>query len=201
MAKSIGEINQRLRELNKKYKKSGLTDGKISQKAAASAWSKNNLTGIKLSDEHKTKLKKAKIGNKRTIESINKSIIGTKETKWNQLLEKYPINLIKKAQNKHNNHQTNTCKELGISFLSYKKLCYFYGIEKKKSSIEKGEFAVKKQSKAILVWKEKNGKKIGKATEYYSISECVRILNLHKPNMLRNMKNGTPYRGLIFQYK
>jgi arginyl-tRNA synthetase len=157
--------------------------------------------GSKLSNEHKKLLSKLKIGTTMPKESVAKSIAGSKETKWNQLLQKYPLNLIKKVQKKHSNHQTNTCKELGISFLSYKKLCKHYNIEKKKSSIEKSEYAITKQSNAILVWKEKNGNKIGKPTEYYSVSECVRALSLHKPNMLRNLKNETAYRNMFFEYK
>ena len=129
--------------------------------------------GNKLSNEHKKLLSKLKIGTKMSKEAVAKSIAGSKETKWNQLLEKYPLNLIKKIQKKHNNHQTNTCKDLGISFISYKKLCKHYNIEKKKSSNEKAEYAITKQSNPILVWKEKNGIKIGKPTHYYSVSECV----------------------------
>jgi hypothetical protein len=159
------------------------------------------LSGIKHSDKTKKIWSDRKIGHKRTKESVNKSTIGTKKTKWMQLLKKYPLSLIKKAQKKHNNHQNNTCNELGISFYSYKKLCNHYNIEKKKSSVEKGYFAIKKQSRPVLVWKDTNGKKFGKPTEYYSVSECVRILNIHKPNMLRNMKNKTEYRGYYFEYK
>ena len=42
MSKSIKEINSKLRELNDKYKESGLTDGKISLSAVASIQGKKN---------------------------------------------------------------------------------------------------------------------------------------------------------------
>ena len=49
--------------------------------------------------------------------------------------------------------------------------------------------------------KTKPYRPVGKPTEYYSVSECVRELELHKGNMIRNMNNGTPYRGMFFKKK
>jgi hypothetical protein len=176
------------------------------QKISASEWSKNNLTGYKHSDESKSKFSKAKIGYKRSKNSVEKSIKGTKQTKWLQLLEKYPLQCILDAQTNNGNHQSNTCKELGISHTAYKKLCNHYNIEIKKSNYEKGEFSKVKQSKSILVWKcskKEPYKKIGKPKEYYSVRFCCNSFEpiLHKGNMLRNMKNGTPYRDMFFEYK
>jgi hypothetical protein len=56
MSKSISEINDRLKELNKKYKKSGLTDGKISHKAAMASLKGNDR--LKMSDEAKKEISK-----------------------------------------------------------------------------------------------------------------------------------------------
>lgn len=197
----IDKLNDRMEKSRLNKKQAGLTSSKLNQMQGRWEGGISNK-GIKHSDETKKMWSVSKIGSKRNIESVNKSIIGSKETKWNQLLKKYPLNVIKKAQLKCNNHQNNTLLELGISFNSYKKLCKHYNIEKKQSNIEKSTFAKTKQSEPILVWKVGiKGLKIGKPKIYYSVSECVRQLNLHKPNMLRNMKNGTEYRGFIFEKK
>jgi hypothetical protein len=160
----------------------------------------------KATDKTKMILSKAKIGHKRTKESVKKSIEGTKQTKWLQLLEKYPLNNILKVQKNNGNHQFNTCAELGISYYSYKKLCKHYDIQIKKSDYEKTEFARTKQSEPILVWKcskRKPFRPIGKPKEYYSVRFCCNSFEpkLHKGNMLRNMKNGTPYRDMFFEKK
>ena len=145
-----------------------------------------------------------KVGTKRDISSVKRSIKGTKETRWLQTLSKSSYDDIIKAQTKYGNHQGNTMKELNISFHPYKKLCKYYGIELKKSNYEKAEHARTQQSEGILVWKcskTKPFKPIGKPKKYYSVRECCRSFqpNLHKANMLRNMNNGTPYREMFFQ--
>ncbi len=160
------------------------------------------LSGKKHTDKTKKIWSEKKIGHKRNEDSVQKSIKGIKETKWLQLLEKYPLQSILDAQINNGNHQSNTCKELGISYYAYKKLCIYYNIEIKKSNYEKTEYARTKQSEAILVWKcskRKPYRPIGNPIKYYSVSECCRALELHKPNMLRNMKNGTPYRNMFFK--
>lgn len=159
------------------------------------------------SEQTKQKWSKIKIGHKRDKNSVRKSILGTKETKWLQLLQKYPLKNILTAQKNNGNHQCNTCTELGISYNSYKKLCKHYDIETKKSDYEKTEYARTKQSNLILVWKcgkRKPYKPIGKPTEYYSVSECIRQFKLkgiylHKGNLLRNEKKNTPYNGYFFK--
>lgn len=158
----------------------------------------------KATPETRRILSNAKLGHKRSEASVKKSIDGIKKTKWLQLLEKYSLQSILDAQSNNDNHQSNTCKELGISFLAYKKLCKHYDIELKKSNYEKTEFARTKQSKPILVWqcsKTEPFRPIGKPKEYYSVSECCRILELHKGNMLKHMKDGTPYRKMFFKKK
>ncbi len=169
---------------------------------------KLKLKGIKHSEETKAKFSKAKIGTKRNKDSVRRSIKGSKETKWLQLLEKYPLQTILDAQSNNGNHQYNTCKELGISYHSYKKLCIHYDIQIKKSNYEKTEYARTKQSNPILVWKcskQKPYRPIGKPTQYYSVSECIRVfenqkdIKLHKGNLLRNEKNNTPYNNYFFK--
>lgn len=190
---------------NIEWKKSSIDYDKLNelthQKLSQSEAGKNNK-GTKHSHETKRKFSNAKIGKKRNEDSVERSIIGTKQTKWLQLLEKYPLKFILDAQLNNGNHQSNTCKELLISYHAYKKLCIHYNIEIKKSNYEKTEYARTKQSNAILVWKSSKKepyKPIGKPIEYYSVSECCRVLKLHKPNMLRNMNNGTPYRNMFFK--
>lgn len=162
------------------------------------------LTGLKHSDETKKKWSVAKTGKKRNIDSVLKSNSGIAKTKWQKTLDRLSKEDILAAQKKHGNHQSNTMNELGISFGPYKKLCKYYGIESKKSNYEKTEYARTKQSEAILVWKcskKEPFTKIGKPKMFYSVNECCRSYepNLHKGNMLRNMKNGTPYRGMFFE--
>jgi hypothetical protein len=163
--------------------------------------------GRKHSEQTKSKWSKIKIGHKRDKISVKKSIEGSKQTKWLQLLEKYPLKNILIAQKNNGNHQYNTCKELGISYPSYKKLCINYDIQIKKSNYEKTEFARNKQSTPILVYKcskTKPYRPIGKSTEYYSISECIRQfeikgIKLHKGNLIRNEKNNTSYNNYFFK--
>jgi hypothetical protein len=164
------------------------------------------LKGIKHSEEIKKKWSEAHTGKKLSQEHIEKVKTKGKQTKWLQLLEKYPLQSLLDAQSKHGNHQRNTCNELGISFYSYKKLCKNYGLDLKKSNYEKTEFARTKQSEPILVWqcsKREPFIPIGKPKEYYSVSECCRSFEpkLHKGNMLRNMNNETPYRNMFFKKK
>jgi bacteriocin-like protein len=161
--------------------------------------------GIKHTEESKQKFAKAKIGKKRDKVSVEKSNKGIAEVKFKQLIDKHPKDSIVSAMEKHGNHQRKVCEEIGYTFYTHKKVCKYYGLDiNKKSVIEKAEFAITKQSEPILVWmcsKREPYKPIGKPKEYYSVSECVRQLGLHKANMIRNMNNGTPYRGMFFKKK
>jgi hypothetical protein len=138
-----------------------------------------------------------KFGTKRDISSVKKSVKGTKETRWQQTLSKISFEDIINAQDKHGNHQNNTIAELGISYRVYKKLCVYYGIEKKKSVFEKSEFVRTTQSKPILVYSENNEF----IKEYYSVSNVCKELKLHKGNMLSNIKKNRLYKGYYFKYK
>jgi len=195
------QLNSSLDNFTNEEKKK-ITDGEIARSSKVSQSRKNQ----KATEKTKSILSKAKIGKKRDEQSVKKSIIGSKETKWLQLLEKYPLEQIQKVQKKNGNHQANTCSELGISFLSYKKLCKHYNIEKKKSKEEKQEYAKTQQAQPILVWKSSKQKpyiKIGNPKEYYSVTFCCNSFEpkLHKGNMLNNLTKGTPYRGMFFEYK
>jgi len=183
------------------------TDDEIKEETKAA---KVSLAHKGRTHSEKTKLiwSQKKIGHKRDKQSVKKSIEGTKKTKWIQLLEKYTKKNVLTAIKNNGNHQTNICKELGCNSPTLKKLCKHYQIIiPKKSNIERTEYAKTKQSNPILVWKcskREPYKAIGKPTEYYSVSECIRQfqlngINLHKGNLLRNEKNNTPYNGYFFE--
>lgn len=163
--------------------------------------------GRKHSEASKHKFSISKLGHKRSEHSVKKSIEGSRETKWLQLLEKYPLDLILSAQKKHDNHQNNVCNELKCNSRTLHKLCNHYKIEiPKKTKEEKQEWAKKEQSNPILAWKcskKKPYTKVGKPKEYYSVTFCCNSFEpkLHKGNMLNNLKKGTPYRDMFFEYK
>lgn len=195
------KLNSSLDDFTDKQKKK-VSDGEISRSTKVSQSRKNQ----KATEKTKAILSKAHTGKKMSKEHLQKIHTKGKETKWLQLLEKYPLQTILDAQSNNDNHQSNTCKELGISFTAYKKLCKHYDIELKKSIYEKSEFARTKQSEPILVWecsKREPFRPIGNPKEYYSVSECCRSFEpkLHKGNMIRNMNNGTPYRNMFFKKK
>lgn len=199
----IKKLNEIMEQSRLEKKEAGLNAKTIRLKQSQWEAGKSNK-GRKHSEETKKIWSEAHKGKKPSAETIAKTTIGQKKTKWLKLLEKYPLQTILDTQLKHDNHQTNTCKELGISFTAYKKLCKHYGIELKKSNYEKTEFARTKQAEPILVWqcsKREPFRPIGKSKEYYSVSECCRVLELHKGNMLRNMQNETPYRNMFFKKK
>jgi hypothetical protein len=201
----IEEANERMRKSIQSKKEAGLTEKTIKRKQPGLEGGIANK-GKKHSEETRKVWSDIRKGKKPSEETIAKTTIGQKKTKWLQLLEKYPLQTILDAQSNNDNHQTNTCKELGISFYSYKKLCKHYGIELKKSNYEKTEFARTKQAEPILVWqcsKREPFRPIGKPKEYYSVTFCCNSFEpkLHKGNMLRNMVNGTPYRNMFFKKK
>lgn len=176
-----------------------LSDGKIRQIAGGLS-----NKGIKHSDETKKIWSEKKKGHKRNEESVQKSIEGSKETKFLQLLETYPKKMIVDAIKKHGNHQNNICNELKCGIITLRKLCNHYKIEiPKKSNIERTEFAKNNQSESVLVWKVSadNKTKIGNPKEYYSVSECARQLQLHRGNLISNMAKGRAYNGYFFEKK
>jgi hypothetical protein len=193
----------------KNIKIKGLEDGDLSKysiKQLSQIDAGKSNKGRKHSEETKKVWSEKKLGHKRSEDSVAKSIEGSKQTKWLQLLEKYPLQSLLDAQLNNGNHQFNTCAELGISYYSYKKLCKHYGLDLKKSNYEKTEFARTNQSEPILVWnssKREPFRPIGKPKEYYSVRFCCNSFEpkLHKGNMLRNMNNGTPYRNMFFKKK
>lgn len=165
------------------------------------------LKGFKHSEETKRKWSESHKGKKPSKETIEKTTIGQKKTKWEQTLARLSKQDILDAQLKHGNHQTNTMKELGISFLAYKKLCKYYDIELKKSVYEKSEWARETQSEEVNVYKydktkEDNlGEYVG---TYYSIAEGCRQLNLPKARPAATMvANGKrPHtNGYVFKKK
>lgn len=202
---SVKELNDIMEQSRLKKKEAGLNTKTIRLKQSQWEAGKSNK-GRKHSEETKKKWSEAHTGKKLSKEHIEKVKTKGKQTKWLQLLERYPLQTILDAQLNNGNHQTNTCKELRISFYSYKKLCKHYGIELKKSNYEKTEFARTKQAEPILVWqcsKREPFRPIGKPKEYYSVRFCCNSFEpkLHKGNMIRNMTNGTPYRNMFFKKK
>jgi hypothetical protein len=161
----------------------------------------------KATEKTKAILSKAHTGKKMSKEHLQKIHTKGKETKWLQLLEKYPLQTILDAQSNNDNHQSNTCKELGISFTAYKKLCKHYDIELKKSIYEKSEFARIEQSEPIKVYLYDKTKVNGKGkflNEYYSIAETSRQLNIEKSrgHIISVLKKKRPHtHGYYFEYK
>lgn len=196
----IDEQNKRMEESRNLKKEAGLNEKLLNQMQGRWEGGKNSTGPI--TDWHRKKLSEAKIGKKRNKDSVERSINGLKQTWIEKMASIHSVESIKEAQMINGNHQANTCKYLKITFHTYKKLLNYYGLEqKKKSKVEKAEFAKTKQSTPVLVWKEgKNGKPIGKPTEYYSVSECCRTLGLpNKGRMLEKMSKGLPYHGYFFR--
>lgn len=158
------------------------------------------LKGIKHSEETKKKWSKAHTGKSVPKETTIAATKGRKEQAWNLLLSRISKEDILNAIDVHKNHQTNIITQLDTSYYTYKKLCKYYNIiPPKKSLKDKTDFAVNNQSEPIKVWIA-NESGIGEFyNEFYSVSECCRVMGLHKGNMLRNMKNQTPYKGYFFK--
>ena len=139
MGKSISEINNRLKELNKKYKKSGLTDGKISHKAAMSSLKGDDR--LKMSDEAKKEISKRLKGKPKS----KLHIATLKKTKL-----KYKIS---KEQILEAQIGTITAKEvadkLGISFNTYKAVASYHKVYKKQSLSERNA----SNADVIEIWK------------------------------------------------
>jgi ABC-type Fe3+-citrate transport system substrate-binding protein len=122
MKKSISEINDKLKQFNKKYKKSGLTDGKISQKAAMASLRGSDV--MKHSDEHKKKISerfKGKPKSKEHIESLKNTKLKHKITK-EQILEAQIGTTFAKE----------VAEKLGIDGHTYKAIATYHGVYNKK---------------------------------------------------------------------
>lgn len=187
MAKSISEINKRLRELNKKYKKSGLTDGKISHKAAMASLKGDER--LKMSDEAKKAISKRMKGKPKTKshkQSLKQSKLKFKITK-KQILE---------AQK-----DTKTAKEVadkfGIDIHTYKAIAEYHGVYKKLSLAERNK---QNCSLPVLVYYYNTMEFIA---EYPSIAEAQRNLKLKGASNIVSVCKGKykQYNGYYFEYK
>lgn len=197
----IQKANERMRNSILSKKEEGITEKVIKRKQASFEGGIANK-GRTHSEETKKVWSERKRGKKLPKEQVEKARVGIIQTKWEQSLQRLSKEDILAAQEKHGNHQQNTMKELGVSFHLYKKLCKHYGLEKKKSNKEKCEYAIQNQSEKIMVYqcsKREPYRPVGKPKIFYSVSQCCRELQLHKGNMLRNMRNGTPYRNMFFK--
>lgn len=186
MSKSISEINDRLKQLNKKYKKSGLTDGKISHKAAMASLIGDDR--LKMSDEAKKKLSKALSNKPKTkyhIASLKKTKLRYKISK-EQILE---------AQIGTTTAQ-QVADKLGIDFHTYKAVATYHKVYKKQSLSERNKLI---SSKPVLCWTYDTEKYIG---EYYSVAEAARQLNVAGTNIISVCKGKYKQcKGYYFEYK
>jgi hypothetical protein len=184
--KSISEINQRLKDFNKKYKKSGLTDGKIAHKAAMA--SLKGTDTLKMSDEAKDEISKRLKGKPKTKSHIDK----LKKTKL-----KYKIS---KEQILEAQIGTTTANEvankLGIDSHTYKAVATYHNVFKKQSLSERNKLI---SSKPILCWVYGSEEFVG---EYYSVSEAARQLNVAGTNIISVCKGKYKQcKGYYFEYK
>jgi hypothetical protein len=202
----IDEQNKRMEESIKQKKELGLTE-KILKRKEAQSWGGRANKGRKQSIETKRILSNSHIGIKRSHESVEKSSIGTSKIRWEQTLQRLSKQDILDAQAKHGNHQTNTFKELNISYGVGKKLCKHYGIELKKSVYEKSEWVRENQSEEVNVYDYDKNKQDGLGDyigTYYSITEACRQLKILKSrphatqvsNYKRNHTNGYVFRKI-----
>lgn len=157
------------------------------------------LKGRKHSDATKKKWSEIHTGKSISEEHQKKWIDGRKTQAWNDLLQKYPKDMLVAAAVQNGNHLQNTIISLKIGFETYKKLCKHYGLTiLKKSITEKSEWAKTHQATPIKVYENVNGN-IGKLLyEFESVALCCKKLQLHKGNLLRNIANNKPYHNMFF---
>jgi hypothetical protein len=157
MSKSIKEINSKLRELNDKYKESGLTDGKISHKSAMEKF--RGSDSYRKTDEQKLAMSILRLNkplSKQHIEALKKTKLKFKISKQ-QILE---------AQ-----IGTTTAQEvadkLNIDFHTYKGIAEYHKVYKKLSLSERN----KESADIIDIWKFdltkklNRGKYVGRVTK------------------------------------
>lgn len=184
--KSISEINDKLKKFNQKYKKSGLTDGKISHKAAMASLKGSDK--LKMSDEAKKEISKRLKGkpkSKSHIDKLKKTKLRYKITK-EQILE---------AQ-----IGTTTAKEvadkLGIDGHTYKAIATYHKVYKKQSLAERN----KQISSVPILCYEYDSMKF--LREYNSVSDAARDLNLFSTNISTVCRGKyKQYKGYYFEYK
>ena len=169
MSKSIKEINDKLKELNSKYKKTGLTDGKISQKSAASKYMQNR----EIKKETRIKLSNSLSNKTKSIEH-REALIKTK------LRFKISKKEILNAQ-KNTKTAKQVAKKLDIDFHTYKAIAEYHKVYKKLSLSDRN-----KQSADIIdIWKFEptkklnRGKYIGRVTKPIARSKYG-IKNMNK---------------------
>ena len=188
------------------WKKSSLDYDRLNelthQQLAAAEWSKLHLTGHTHTEETRKKWSEVHTGKKMHKEHADKFHKGRKDNALERLLNRISKEDILNAIEIHKNHQSNIITHLGTNIHTYKKLCNHYGIvPPKQSSKDKIQFAVKNQSTPVLVWYSNNGERGEFYEEFYSVSECCRVMGLHKGHMLNAIKNNVPHKGYFFRKK
>lgn len=185
MSKSISEINKRLRELNKKYKKSGLTDGKISQKAAMAALAGTDR--LKMSEEAKNKISNALSKKPKTKEHIEK----LKKTKLKYKITKKQIQEAQKLYP----YAKDVAKHLGMDFHTYKRIAEEKGCYKSVSLSNRNKNICSKKIIATNL-------KTEKSFEFNSIADASKKLNVAATNIVAVCKGRYKQcKGFYFEYK
>jgi len=183
--KSITEINNRLRELNEKYKKSGLTDGKISHKAAMASLKGSDK--LKMSEEAKNKLSKALSGKKKSKEHIE----NLKKTKLKYKITKKQIQEAQKLYP----YAKDVANYLGIDFNTYKRIATEKGCYKSVSLSDRNKNICSKKIIAKNI-------KTEKIIEFNSIADASKKLNIAATNIVSVCKGKYKQcNGYYFEYK
>lgn len=185
MANSISEINNRLRELNKKYKKSGLTDGKISQKAAMASLAGSDR--LKMSDEAKQKISDFQRNKPKTKEHIDK----IKKTKLKYKITKKEIVEAQKLYT----YAKDIANHLGIDFNTYKRIAIEKGCYKKVSLSQRNRNICSTKIIATNIKTEKSYK-------FNSMADASKKLEIPATNICAVCKGKYKQaKGWSFQYE
>lgn len=156
MAKSISEINQKLKQLNKKYKETGLTDASISKKAAASIQgNKNAKNGLlkKISKLGASKGGKTNVlsGHMHKLNSISSKKRSERRKKQIEkedvikVLQKYPFN-------------KDRAIALNITQVTLRRILKEYKLYKKETAGEKMMKVYSAEERSKILNKHKNKK-------------------------------------------
>jgi hypothetical protein len=192
MAKTISEINKKLNQFDEKYKESGLTDGKISHKAAMA-----NLKGsdsLKMSDEAKKKISEASKGKPKSkihIESLKKTKLKFKITKEDILKAENDVLLEKGVIT-----AKEVSKKLNIDFHTFKGIAEYHGVYKSQKLPDRN---MQNCSVSVLAYHCKTMKFI---KEFTSIADAARELGVGGSNIVNVCKGKYKQcNGYYFEYK
>jgi hypothetical protein len=148
--KSISEINNRLKELNTKYKKSGLTDGKISHKSAMSIQGKKNADNGLLK-------KIGKIGGKVTGKNAHKRLneSQTFESRSKAHKKSFDKSIVEESL-KVSPFNKYRAQWLGVTQVTYTKILKEHGLYVKELAHERFMKYLSEDERSKLLNKHKN---------------------------------------------